>query len=136
MKEINVKGDGNCLFRCIAIKIYGKETYHTLVRQHMIEFANQNKQIYGKSANLDGSIESWIGRMSNCGNPEFDLPGEFGDAFALELLSWMYKFPIYIEIRDLISDQMYYRDQINDWMTKPVVNLILRGQHYTIRTFA
>lgn len=131
--ETNVRGDGNCLFRCIAIEMYGDEKYHSLVRDSLMKFANANKQDFLLSANLalDDSIDAWIGRMSNCGSEEFELPGEFGDAFAIELLSWMLKRPIVVSMRDYGST-LLYTDPTGDWFDAPTIRLVLRGQHYTL----
>lgn len=131
-KEQNVLGDGNCLFRCIAIEMYGDEKHHALVRQSMINFAQQNKHNYQSSANLSEPIDRWIGKMSNCGSEDFGLMGEFGDAFALELLSWMLERPIVVSLRDLYSDNLLYEESIGDWFQKSPIHLNLRGQHYTL----
>lgn len=132
LHEQNVRGDGNCLFRCIAIEIFDNEKHHDLVRKKMIEFVQKNKKTYLSSANLFDSIDSWIGRMSNCGNEEFGLMGEFGDAFALELLSWMLERPIIVSLRDCQDDNLLHTDTTGNWFHKPAIHLILRGQHYTL----
>jgi hypothetical protein len=131
-KEQNVLGDGNCLFRCIAIEMYGDEKHHALVRQSMINFVQQNKHNYQSSANLSEPIDRWIGKMSNCGSKDFGLMGEFGDAFALELLSWMLERPIIVSLRDLYSDNLLYEESIGNWFQKSPILLNLRGQHYTL----
>lgn len=131
--ETNVRGDGNCLFRCIALRKYGDEKHHVFVRQDMISFVSRDKNAYMNSANLAGSIDTWIGRMSNCGNDEFSLPGEYGDSFAVELLSWMMGCPIIVYIKDASSDKLLYTDTTGDWfLNKPAIKLVLRGQHYTL----
>jgi hypothetical protein len=131
-QEREVRGDGNCLFRCIAIEMYDDENYHTLVRQKMIDFLKQNKKRYQGSANLAESIDMWIGRMTNSGCEEFGLMGEFGDAFAVELLSWMLERPIVVSLRDIINDNLLYTDTIGEWFDKSSIRLILRGQHYNL----
>lgn len=130
--ETNVRGDGNCLFRCIAIEMYGDEKYHNLVRERMIKFVSGRKPDFVRSANLSNPIDTWIGRMSNCGNEEFELPGEFGDAFAIELLSWMLERPIIVSIRDVFNNTLLYTDSTGVWFDKPTIRLVLRSQHYTL----
>jgi hypothetical protein len=131
--ETNVRGDGNCLFRCIAIPQYGDEKYHIFVRQDMISFVSRDKFAYMNSANLVGSIDTWIGRMTNYGNDEFGLPGEFGDSFAIELLSWMMRCPIIVYIKDASSNKLLHTDTTGDWfLNKPAIKLVLHGQHYTL----
>lgn len=131
--ETNVRGDGNCLFRCIALRKYGDEKHHVFVRQDMISFVSRDKNAYMNSANLVGSIDTWIGRMSNCGNDEFGLSGEFGDSFAIELLSWMMGCPIIVYIKDASSGKLLHTDTTGDWfLNKPAIKLVLRGQHFTL----
>lgn len=130
--EKEVRGDGNCLFRCIAIEMYGDEKHHALVRQSMINFVRERKVTFQSSANLEGSIDAWIGKMANCGSEEFGLMGEFGDSFSLELLSWMLERPIVVSMRDCLSDKLLHTDIMGGWFTKPEITLVLRGQHYNL----
>lgn len=132
LREQNVRGDGNCLFRCIAIEMYDSEKHHGLVRQNMINFVQGKKSTYQSSANLGESLDVWIGKMSNCGSDEFRLMGEFGDAFALELLSWMLERPIEVSMRTVQGDQLLHTESMGSWFDKPTLHLILRGQHYTL----
>jgi len=39
----NVRGDGNCLFRCLSQEIYGNEDYHDFLRLLMCDYVNKNK---------------------------------------------------------------------------------------------
>lgn len=127
--EVNVLGDGNCLFRCISHVLYGDQKHHDIVRKNMIQYAKDNKQVFKHSANLDSSIERWIGRMINYGNKEFGIMGEFGDSFAIELISWMLEQPIIITIQSRNSSIV---DVTGEWFSKPAIRLRLCNMHYTL----
>lgn len=133
-KEVDVRGDGNCLFRCIAVAIWDSQDYHAKIRQNMINFVTEHKNDYINSPYLDfgETIDSWIGKMSNCGMEEFEIFGEYGDSLAIEILSTMLNRPIIVEMHLFDSHAINY-DRFNDWNGNPTLHLILRGQHYTLR---
>ena len=39
-----IKGDGNCLFRCIAYKVYGDEDKYPLIKQNLWNFLDANRK--------------------------------------------------------------------------------------------
>lgn len=128
-REVNVLGDGNCLFRCISHVMFDDQKHHAIVREKMLDYLRMHSADFASSANLDSTLDSWIGRMSNCGNSEFGIGGEFGDAFAVEILSWMLKRPIVIQVW---NNQSFTQDVTGSWFTEPVVYLRLRNMHYTL----
>lgn len=127
--NVTILGDGNCLFRCISHIIYGDQKHHALIRKKMLDYARENYIEFQSSPNLDSSLDKWIGRMSNCGNSEFGIGGEFGDSFAVELLSWMLERPIAIQIQDNKTSTI---DITGAWFEAPTINLRLSNMHYTL----
>jgi hypothetical protein len=122
--EHNVRGDGNCLYRCIAIDLYDNEDYHEIVRKNMIKFVQDRQFVYKNSGNLTESIDSWIEKMSKC--------GEYGDAFALELLSWMLERPIVVQVRSGNGNKLLFTETMGNWFNTSTIQLVLRNEHYTI----
>ena len=57
----DVKKDGNCYFRCIALAIHDNETKHKEVRQKIVETMKMNKQVYQAYAeNFDSHLENMM----------------------------------------------------------------------------
>jgi acid stress-induced BolA-like protein IbaG/YrbA len=131
LNEIDVAGDGNCLFRCIAIIMFDDQKHHALVRDKMISFLNAFKERFINSLNLEESMDSWIGRMNNPGNDEFGIMGEYGDDFALELLAAMQDFEIVVSMRSVFDDELKIKRFGNPRAFK-TINLILRASHFTL----
>lgn len=123
INELNVKGDGNCLFRCISYMLYDSEEYHVIIRNKIIDYAQDNGDNFLKSSNLDCTLYEWSKKMSNF--------GEYGDAFTIEILCWMLEIPIYVSVRN-IYDQEYSSEIFGNWFSKQPIKLILRGNHYTL----
>ena len=48
IENINVKGDGNCFFRCISLKVHGTEENYSKVRQQIVEFLEKNEEDYSE----------------------------------------------------------------------------------------
>ncbi len=130
--EIQVAGDGNCLFRCIAIIMFDDQKYHYLVREKMIQYLQLDTARFLSSPNLEGSIDTWIGKMINSGHQEFGISGEYGDSFAIEILSWMLEKPIQVSICDVITNHEYQTDSFGLWFDNQTIRLILRGNHFTL----
>jgi hypothetical protein len=131
-QEMQIAGDGNCLFRCISIIMFDEQKYHQIVREKMLDYLQSDKSRFSSSPNLEGSIDSWIGKMLNCGNPEFSISGEYGDSLSLEILSWMLEKPINVSIRNILTDNEIYSESFGNWFNSKPIELILRGQHFTL----
>ncbi len=131
LREIDVAGDGNCLFRCIAIIMFEDQKHHALVRDKMICFLKAFNEHFINSPNLEESMDAWIGRMNNPGNVEFGIMGEYGDDFALELLAAMQDFEIVVSVRSVFDDELQIKRFGNPRSFK-TVNLILRASHFTL----
>ena len=69
--ERNVKGDGNCFYRCFSVVIYGTEDLHSEVRQEICDFMTEHSEKFDCFINgsvdkhiqnqrkVDGSLSSW-----------------------------------------------------------------------------
>jgi hypothetical protein len=42
---INVKGDGNCFFRCVSVYMFGTEKLHQHIRRTIVSFMNEQSPI-------------------------------------------------------------------------------------------
>ncbi|ESO98543.1 hypothetical protein LOTGIDRAFT_174188 [Lottia gigantea] len=57
-KEIDIKGDGNCFFRCISMFLYGHEENHRGIRERIVRRMNTNPEVY--QALIDGDFNQHI----------------------------------------------------------------------------
>ncbi|KAK3089910.1 hypothetical protein FSP39_007586 [Pinctada imbricata] len=69
--ERNVKGDGNCFYRCMSVAIYGTEDLHSEVRQEICDYMSHHREKFEcftdcsidqhirNQRKMDGSINSW-----------------------------------------------------------------------------
>ena len=55
---INIKGDGNCFYRCISKWKYGSEEEHGMVRREIVDFMWNNQTSY--AAYIDGDVKSHL----------------------------------------------------------------------------
>ncbi|ALC44723.1 CG6091 [Drosophila busckii] len=55
-----VEEDGACLFRSISLQIYGDEEMHDEIRQHTMDYINENREYFGQFVTED--INSYIQR--------------------------------------------------------------------------
>jgi len=76
MKILKVKGDGNCLFRSIALQTYGDEDLHLMIRLKSMQYIEAEKDYFKNyiEGGLNG-IKSYIDRKSK--------DGEWGDDIEL-----------------------------------------------------
>ena len=57
----DVKKDGNCYFRCIALAIHDNENKHKEVRQNIVETMKMNKKVYQAYVeNFDSHLENMM----------------------------------------------------------------------------
>ena len=61
-REIKVKGDGNCFFRCLSFHIFGNESRHGDIRKEIVTFMTANSEDF--SPYVDGSIQEHLRNMS------------------------------------------------------------------------
>lgn len=122
--EYDIKGDGNCFFRCISLHMYNDDEYYNKVRQNMISWVESNKNDYKRSPYLDTyiNIDSWINVMKK--------NGSFGDGLAIEAICMMLECEIVIHV---VSSNNSYIEQFGIWFNKnPSIKLVLRNNHYTL----
>lgn len=131
-QEINVIGDGNCLFRCISYYLYDNEDYYYIIRRKMIDYVSKYKSNFMSSINLTEKLDLWISKMNNYGLENFGFIAEFGDSFAIEILTWMLEIPIIISCRNEFNIE-YQIENFGNWFDKPPIQLILKNQHYILK---
>lgn len=44
-KTVNMRGDGNCLFRTFSYLVFGVQTHHSLIRQAIVDFMKENETL-------------------------------------------------------------------------------------------
>lgn len=116
-----IKKDGNCLFRCISLYLYNTQKFHNIIREHMINYMILNKKKFKNSIYLENmTIDSWIWYMKQ--------NGIYGDALALEALSYMLECKIIINI---VSTNKVAHEYMGIWF-KNTIKLILCNKHYTL----
>lgn len=79
LKIIEIKGDGNCLFRAIADQLYGTEHQHDDLRVKCVQGLESNKEIYKFYIEDDVTIDAYIESMRN--------DGEWGGQLEMTVLS-------------------------------------------------
>lgn len=57
MKIIDIKEDGNCLYRSISHQVYGNEDYYRIVKKFCIEYLRLEREFFGQF--IDGGIEKF-----------------------------------------------------------------------------
>ena len=61
-REIKVKGDGNCFFRCLSFHLFGDENRHCDIRKNIVAFMTANIDDF--IPYIDGSIQEHLENMS------------------------------------------------------------------------
>ena len=59
-----MRGDGNCLFRAVALQVYGDDEFHMLVREKCMDYvlANRNQFIDFIDTDEDETIDEYCDR--------------------------------------------------------------------------
>ena len=113
-----VKGDGNCLFRCVSEQMEDDENNYEAYREKCIKYMLENTNEFAPFLEEDEPIDKYIEKMSK--------NGEWGGNLEIHALSKALQVNFYIHI----YDQPVY--VINNW-EKPVKNIRLtyhNGKHY------
>ena len=56
-----ILGDGNCMFRCLALIAYGDEMLHAKIRELLVDFISENRKDFYPY--IDGNIVEYITRV-------------------------------------------------------------------------
>ena len=56
-RKLKIIGDGNCLFRALSQFIHGSEDVHAVMRQQLVDFVHENKQVFTPFV-LSGTIDT------------------------------------------------------------------------------
>jgi OTU domain-containing protein 5 len=51
LKIIDIKEDGNCLYRSISHQIYGNEEYYEIIKKFCLEYLNIESEFFGQFIN-------------------------------------------------------------------------------------
>ena len=82
-----ISGDGNCMFRALAMVMYGSESFHDTVRSLLVNYIEKNTKNFKKYLS-DENMEMHLKRLKQ--------PGQWGTHVELKAASNILKLPIYI----------------------------------------
>jgi len=124
-KVLNIRADGNCLFRSIGAQI---QRNHTDVRMDILRFFIMYKKskIHGKT------ISEYISESNNCTLQEYiqkmRRDGEWGGYIEMFAAAWLYEITIHV----FVENGEYYNriEDIGDYQDH--VFLLFSGNHYSI----
>lgn len=66
-KIANMRGDGNCLFRAFSFIVFGVQTFHKCVREKLVSFMEDNKDLFTKVENTPMEQYLSISKMKELG---------------------------------------------------------------------
>ena len=78
-----VPGDGSCLFRVVALAIYGLESQHRLVRRECVDFIWRNRSTFEAFCLDYGSFDSYVENMAR--------DNVWGGEMELQAMSLLYR---------------------------------------------
>lgn len=113
-----VKGDGNCLFRCVSEQIEENENNYEIYRQKCVEYMKENKDDFIPFLEENEPFDTYIEKISK--------DGEWGGNLEIYALSMALKMNFYI----YIYQQPIYIVKNHE---EPVKNIMLtyhNGKHY------
>lgn len=90
-----ISGDGKCMFRALAMVMYGSESFHDTVRSLLVDYIEKNTKDFKKYL-LDETMEMHLKRLKQ--------PGQWGTHVELKATANILKLPIYIYTPTLKAD--------------------------------
>ncbi|KAG4431728.1 hypothetical protein IFR05_012783 [Cadophora sp. M221] len=111
---VNVRGDGNCLFRAICDQLYGHQNKHEHIRANVVDYMRQNPNNFKPFVEVDGSQRHAPSRRSapkgstkGSANEEIDMawnqylasmakPSTYGDHLALLAVAKTYDMDVMV----------------------------------------
>ena len=117
--QINVIGDGNCLYRCISYHLYGTQNYHNKIRSETYQYIKNNTTFVYEYCYLENNkyyidietgkrkikhkyfIEDYIENIKK--------DGFFGGFIELYIISKLYNAPILIMIKEEKNGLIYFK---------------------------
>ena len=98
-----ISGDGNCMFRALAMAMYGSESFHDRVRQLLATYIEKNSK-YFKKYLTSGTMEAHLKRLKEL--------GQWGTHMELKAAAVILKLPMYIYTPTLRADGEYAWNKI------------------------
>jgi len=105
MKIVDIKEDGNCLYRSISHQIYGNEDYYKIIKKFCMEYLDIEKEFFGQFINGGiGKFSEYLELKRKDGNFLFIflliflffLIVVWGDDIEIQAISELYDRPIEI----------------------------------------
>merc|ERR1719495_746434 len=116
-----MKEDGSCLFRAVADQIYGDQEMHGVVRDHCMNYIEQNSDYF--SQYMTESISDYVERKR--------FLGVHGNHLEIQALSEMYNRPIHIYCYSAEPINIFQGGNVkNDAINVPVRLCYHRAVHY------
>jgi len=83
---VEMDGDGNCLFRAVALQVFGDVSMHNEVRRRCVEFMAKNEEHYSQFLTDEESFSDYIQRKS--------MDGVHGNHVEIQVISELYNRPV------------------------------------------
>ena len=117
LRVVEMKGDGNCLFRALAHQILGDPDRHMEIRSAIVRHIQGRKEHF-RAFSVDESIDSRLARMSRA--------GEWGDHLEIHAASELFSAKIEIfsgREKSIVVDATSGR-------AKRLLRIVRRSEHY------
>ena len=119
LNEIEMGGDGNCLYRCISYHFYGIESFHNKIRLETYNYLKNNTTFVYEYCYLEENkyyidIEMGVNKIKKKYFIEdfienIKKDGLFGGFIELYIISKLYNAPIFILFNNKIKGIKYYK---------------------------
>lgn len=120
MEEVNVRGDGNCMFRAISASVFGDEKRHAIVRSKCLAEMSRHPRVYRPYV-----PEPWLRFLSRMGSNR-----TWGDQVALSAIATAYG--ISITVHDASSQNAYTTPPQRGIRVRSSVDILRRNFHYLL----
>eukprot|EP00518_Triparma_eleuthera_P023386 CAMPEP_0197549124 /NCGR_PEP_ID=MMETSP1320-20131121/3095_1 /TAXON_ID=91990 /ORGANISM="Bolidomonas sp., Strain RCC2347" /LENGTH=342 /DNA_ID=CAMNT_0043109289 /DNA_START=23 /DNA_END=1051 /DNA_ORIENTATION=+ len=90
LELVAVPGDGNCLFRALALQIFGDQSFHTELRAKAVAFMERNREAFESFVGVVGG-ENWEEYLERKARD-----GVYGNNIEIQAISELFNRPIYI----------------------------------------
>ena len=128
-KLYRIVGDGNCLFRALSYAITGRQNYHCLVREKIVQHMRHNE--HALLAHMNGSVNDYLARTGMRNQHVWGTDVEIIAASSL-LETDIY---VYTKVGFLYKWQRFSSSILSECPAKTVGGLYLQntsGVHYDI----
>ena len=126
LKEIDrklcpISGDGNCLFRALALIIYGSESFHDRVRLLLTNFIEKNTKDFKKYLS-DETMETHLKKLKQL--------GQWGGQVELKAAAGILKLPTYIYTPSLKADGQNAWNKVIPSIANEIPNVPLNDMNH------